>query len=67
MFHWSSVGPVSDTVTTVPPAWLFRSDWLQNVSPEDVARNWLRSVWLQATLRGVALSQSLPTAKTLDP
>jgi hypothetical protein len=66
MFHWSSVGAVSDIVTAVPAAWSVVSDWLQNVS-RDWARTWLNSVWPGATVRGVALSQSLPTARTLDP
>jgi hypothetical protein len=43
MFHWSSVGAVSDIVTVVPAAWSVVSDWLQNVSPE-LARNWWSSV-----------------------
>ena len=66
MFHWSSVGAVSKTDTAVPAAWSVVSDWLQNVSPE-LARNWWSSVWRGATVRFVALSQSLPTARTLDP
>src|SRR5262245_59910148 len=42
-----------------------RSD--QNVSPTAESTHWCTSCWFDASVRAVALSQSLPTACTHDP
>src|SRR5262249_3655622 len=67
-FHWSAIGAVTPSVTTVPalsiPAAVVCT---QNVSPTALSTHWCTIVWPAPSVRASALSQSFPTPNTSDP
>ena len=66
-FQRSAVGAVSLIVTVVPAVEVGEfCRWVQKVSPLGL-RNWSTIVWLEPTVRAVALSQSSPTPQTQEP
>src|SRR5262245_9885900 len=67
-FHRSPVGAVSPSATTEPagPAGPVVC-WVQKVSPTAASTVWFTSAWFGPTVRGVAVSQSLPAPETREP
>src|SRR5215471_3483397 len=67
-FQLSLVGAMSPSATTEPagPAGPVVC-WVQKVSPTAVSSVWFTSAWFGPTVRGVAVSQSLPAPKTREP
>src|SRR4051794_2131823 len=67
MFQRSAEGALVEAETAWPAVVPLFRRCAQNVSPTEVSTNWWCIVWLAPRVRAAARSQSLPTAKTIEP